>query len=64
MIVIHTWEFLFLGPIHPVSDDIRSFAGTSYLLIAKSNEGCLQKAPYVKNTFFVLISIKVIQKPK
>ena len=33
-------KFLFSGPILPVSDDIRSFAGTSYPPIAKSNEGC------------------------
>jgi hypothetical protein len=59
-----TWEFLFPGPIPPVSDNIRSFAGTSYPPIAKSNEGCPHKAPYVKNTFFILISIKFIQKPK
>ena len=62
--LICTLEFLFFGPILPVSNNIRSFAGTSYLPIAKSNEGCPQKAPYVKNTFFILISIKVIQKQK
>ena len=61
---LNTGEFQFPGLTHPVSDDIRSFAGTSYPPIAKSNEGCPQKAPYVKNTFFILISIKVIQKPK
>ena len=55
---------LFLGLLPPFSENIRSFAGTSYPPIAKSNEGCPQKAPYVKNTFFILISIKVIQKPK
>jgi hypothetical protein len=46
--LVTTWEFLLPGPIHPVSDDIRSFAGTSYPPVAKSNEGCPQKAPYVK----------------
>ena len=48
----HTWEFLFLGPIPPVSDDIRSFTGTSNPPIVKSNEWCPLKAPYVKKHFF------------
>ena len=49
--VIATQDYFFWGPLPPVSDDIRSFCGTSYPPIAKSNEGCPQKAPYVKNTF-------------
>ena len=54
----NTWEFIFSGPIPPVSDNIRSFAGNSFRPTAKSNERCPQKAPYVKNTFFILINIK------
>ena len=32
--------------------------------MAISKEGCPQKAPYVKNTFFILIIINVILLPK
>ena len=54
---MNTWEFQFPGLIHQVSDDIRSFAGTSYPPIAKSNEGCPQKALYVKITVNIASSV-------
>ena len=60
----NTVDYKFQLYLQPVSNDIRSFAGTFYPPIAKSKEGCPQKAPYVKNTFFILISLKVIQKLK